>query len=82
MAKINIKYFGIAQDIAGASEQTISVNGTLQDLLNILYQSHQALNNSKIQIAHNLQIISKEKTNNIPLSDGDEVVFLPPFAGG
>lgn len=82
MIKVNIKYFGIAREIVGASEQTLSTTGTLQDLLNILYQKYQELNNSKIKIAHNLQIISKEETNNIQLSDGDEIVFLPPFAGG
>ncbi len=82
MAQVIVKYFGIAQDIAQTSEQKIEAINSLQDLIQQLYQAYPALNNPKIKIAHNLQIIPQQDINSIKLSDGDEIVFLPPFAGG
>ncbi len=85
MANIIIKYFGIAQEITKKEEEKISFDGTLNHLLNYLYQHYPRLNNSKIQIVHNMKVLPKNPFNSktdIHLSDGDEIALLPPFAGG
>jgi len=86
MAIITIRYYGIAQDITGANVEKTEWTGSLKDLLDNLYKQYPALNNTKIRVSYNLKILSQEEivsaAANAILSDGDEVVFLPPFAGG
>lgn len=82
MATIQVKYFGMAQEICGTSEEKYLYDGTLDQFLRILYQKYPKLNNPKIQIACNMEIIPKTQFQKIILQEKDEVVFLPPFAGG
>ncbi len=84
MPQVKIKYFGIAQDITGNFEQVVNDQQTLQNLINYLYKTYPALNSPKIKVAYNLEIISQQELEikDINLSEGDEIVFLPPFAGG
>lgn len=86
MAIITIRYYGMAQDIAGAHVEKTEWIGSLKDLLDNLYKKHPTLNNNKIRISYNLRILNQDQLisegSKIIINDGDEIVFLPPFAGG
>jgi molybdopterin converting factor small subunit len=62
----------------------LNINGhtTLKDLLDRLEQDIPSLRNTlregRTLVAVNQEIAQEES----PVTDGDEVAFLPPFAGG
>lgn len=77
---VNIKYFGmILEQVNLASEPLeISENTSIQDVESLLLEKYPSLQSMTYNIALNLSI--KDKTT--LLNNGDELAFLPPFAGG
>lgn len=76
--KINIKYFGLLAEITGRKEDNIEFSGTLaQDLRDTLLLRYEELNQSVFHIVENKEILS-----NNTLIKSNEIVLLPPFAGG
>ncbi len=77
--KVTVKYFGAIAEQAGLHEEAIELSeiGTsLGDLKTHCIQKYQ-LDDDALQIAINQQIGTVNTLN-----DGDEIAFLPPFAGG
>jgi molybdopterin converting factor subunit 1 len=78
--KVKLLAFGIAKEIVGGSSTIVDINGTtVDDLKQQLQQQYPALQSlSSYMIAVNSEYI----TNNISLSEHDEVAIIPPVSGG
>ena len=73
--------FGIARDIFGASTIKVKAqeNSTVKKLLEDLNEQYPALQELRsVAIAINTEYASMEQT----IKPGDEVVIIPPVAGG
>ena len=78
--KLTLLFFGVLTDVTGMSQKELNTED-LEDvnLLNLHLQSmFPLLSKHKYKIAVNQKIAEHSQT----LQDGDEVAFLPPFAGG
>ncbi|MDR5590508.1 MoaD/ThiS family protein [Christiangramia sp. SM2212] len=77
--KLNIKYFGIIAEAAGKTEEVLEVS----DEVSLDELKQERVQNYKIQDPDSIQLaVNHELKFNIKLKDGDEIAFLPPFAGG
>lgn len=78
--KIKIKCFGQIEDLTGRSELEFDVKGKLSknELVDLLESKYSSLNKASYQVAVNQTFISEDGL----ISSKDEVVLLPPFAGG
>ena len=75
---ISIKYFGLIAEVTQCGEETINFSkGELKELLDYLYSKYPSLKEKDFQVAQNQELIS----NKTRLT-GEELAFLPPFAGG
>jgi len=76
---ITIKYFGAIEEVTGVTEESVSLDqfDSLEGLKAHALSKYAAIGDLSFQLAVN-QIL----TDSSPLKDGDEVAFLPPFAGG
>lgn len=78
MKQLKIKYFGLLTEVTKCEEETIDFSGTLvSELLEILYTKYSALKNINFQVAQNRELVSSEAS-----VIKNEIVLLPPFAGG
>ncbi|SDR71162.1 MoaD/ThiS family protein [Gramella sp. MAR_2010_147] len=77
--KVRVKYFGMIAESAGRNEEILELEQgfSLKKLKNQQVQKYQIIDPDSVQLAVN-QNLNKE----VELKDGDEVAFLPPFAGG
>ncbi len=77
--KVTVKYFGMIAESAGKSEEVLELEpgSSIKDLKSQQVKKYQIQDAESVQIAVN-QNLNKE----VELKDGDEVAFLPPFAGG
>lgn len=77
--KINVKYFGMIAEAAGKNEELISVSEgvSVSELKKRQTEKYNIADQDSVQVAVNQNLDSDVK-----LKDGDEVAFLPPFAGG
>jgi molybdopterin synthase sulfur carrier subunit len=77
---IKIKFFGILAETTGIEEKIIDLaSNTNTDAVKLHFESlYPKLKNQNFQLAINQQI-AKANTN---IKQGDEIAFLPPFAGG
>lgn len=77
--KVTVKYFGVIAESAGKSEEVLELEQGLsaKELKDQQIKKYQISDAASLQIAVN-QNLNKE----VELKDGDEVAFLPPFAGG
>ena len=79
--EVEIMAFGIARDIFGAAaiQLKLSENTTVKQLLENLYVSYPSLRELRsVAIAVNAEYASPDQT----IKAGDEVVIIPPVAGG
>lgn len=78
--KLKILYFGVLTDLTGkvSEELDAHVVTDINKLADYLHSAYPALGNQKYKIAVNNHIVEGD----FPLNNGDEVAFLPPFAGG
>lgn len=78
--KLNVLFFGGLVDVTGISQKELGPDNVLDvKLLNAHLQSlYPLLAKHKYKIAVNQMIVEDTHL----LQDGDEVAFLPPFAGG
>jgi molybdopterin synthase sulfur carrier subunit len=78
--KVTIRYFAVLRDMAGIGEEvreTKAVNA--RDLINELISVHQfGLPSALIRPAIN----GKFALDTDPICDGDDIVLIPPVAGG
>lgn len=77
--KVTIKYFGMIAESAGRTEEVLDVvSGTsAKDLKDQQVQKYQIQDPESVQLA-----VNQNLDNKVELNEGDEVAFLPPFAGG
>ena len=75
---IRVKLFGLLVDAAGKSELQIENSSDTDSLKKQILLDYPNLANKSFIVAVRKQIIG----NNQKLENGDEVAFLPPFAGG
>ena len=77
--KVTIKYFGVIAETVDKSEEVLDLEPgvSVQELKDQQLQKYQMADPEAVQIAVN-QDLNIDKA----LKEGDEVAFLPPFAGG
>ena len=78
--KITVKYFGELAEICQMQGETLDVAEQMDvnDLLDRLSSKHD-IDPDQFRVSLNRKLVEDTST---PLSDLDEVAFLPPFAGG
>ena len=77
--KVTLKYFGVIAESAGKSEEVLE----LEQGLSLRELKDQQIKTYQIQDAASVQIaVNQNLDNEVELKEGDEVAFLPPFAGG
>jgi len=78
--KIHVRYFAAFREAAGVAAEPVETHaGTPAALFRECTQRHPALQSySASLVAINDEMADWEQ----PLSDGDEVLFFPPVAGG
>ena len=79
--KVKVKYFGMLSEVMGKAEEEIMLReeDTIQDVHNLLAAANEELTERTFKIAHNTSMNANLTT---VLAEGDELSFLPPFAGG
>jgi molybdopterin converting factor subunit 1 len=78
--EVTIKYFGAIAEQTGVQEEQLNlaeVGTNLNDLREHCLKKYSGISELSFQLAVNQEL---EKATE--LKDGDEVAFLPPFAGG
>jgi molybdopterin converting factor subunit 1 len=81
---VKIRFFAVLKKIVGKEEVVLEVEKgtTLEQLLNRLERDlpplQQVMKEGKVLISVNQEVVPKECL----IQSGDEVAFLPPFAGG
>ncbi|UCG28966.1 MAG: MoaD/ThiS family protein [Bacteroidales bacterium] len=76
--KIEVLFFGVLTEVSKVDKLVIHDVKNLEGLMNELNIRYPDLQKYTFQISVNREIIHKNKS----FKDGDEVAFLPPFAGG
>ena len=76
--EIKVLFFGVLAEVAGTSFKHYSDVNTLGDLRHRIADDHPEIVHYNFRIALNNEIIDREAS----LKTGDEVAYLPPFAGG
>lgn len=76
--KTDILFFGILTDVTGAGSVNFEDLQDLEHLKKVVLEKFPELENYRYRISVNRVMTDK----NVSLKDGDEVAFLPPFAGG
>ncbi len=81
---VKVKFFAVLKGLVGKEEVSIEIKAgsTLQQLIEQLKRDLpplvDILQQGGILISVNQEVLGKEAI----IKDGDEVAFLPPFAGG
>jgi sulfur-carrier protein len=80
MPKISIQYFAILREQRGLTREEVSTNAPTAEAL---YEELRALHRftlpaNRVRAAINGEFVSAEAA----LHEGDQVVFIPPVAGG
>jgi len=80
MKTIHIQYFALLREQAGSAQQSVQTSAaTPGELYRQLQQEHGfSLEQSRLRAVVNEEFSAWDKT----LVDGDQVVFIPPVAGG
>lgn len=77
--KVSIKYFGMIAETVGRQEEVLELN----DNISVSELKHLQIEKYKVQDPESVQVaVNQELDEELILKDGDEVAFLPPFAGG
>ena len=79
--KVRIRAFGIARDILGTSEQEMEMPASasvqvVKDQLSKQYPDFEKLRKFSIAVNESYQ------EDNFQISEGDELVIIPPVSGG
>ncbi len=77
---VTIKYFGAIAEVTGVAEEEIElseVKNSLEVLKSSCLSRYESIKDLSFQLAVNQSLSTADS-----LKDGDEVAFLPPFAGG
>ncbi len=78
--EIKVKYFGFVAEETGKTEEIIALQhgiSEIKEFIAFIFNKYGLKDEGTIQVAVN-QVIQNEGT----IQYGDEVAFLPPYAGG
>ena len=78
--KVTVRYFGAIAEKVGKTEEELdlsTIGSDFQDMKEHCLSTYQITDDGTLQIAINQELGLKR-----PLKEGDEIAFLPPFAGG
>lgn len=77
--KVTIKYFGMIAESAGKQEEIMDLpeDFSAENLKDQQVEKYGLKDPEAVQLAVNQQL-----NQDIKLKEGDEIAFLPPFAGG
>ncbi len=75
---IDVLFLGVLADVTGTSRKHYIGVGSYDDLLHRVLDDFPEVIHYNFRIAVNDGIVSGSPT----LSDGDEVIYIPPFGGG
>ena len=79
MASVRIQYYALLREQAGRGSETVDAAGDASQLYEALAARHGfTLAQAQLKVAVNGEFAEWSH----PLADGDEVVFIPPVAGG
>ena len=80
MARVRLKYYALLREQAGRGEESVDTRAPdAAALFDELAARHRfSLSRSQLKVAVNAEFADWSR----PLADGDEVVFIPPVAGG
>ena len=80
--QVKIEYFAIYQDLLGLSEETVELEegSTVQDLFEL--KTKDLKDRAELMKSTVFALNSDYADSSTVLSDGDEVVFIPPVSGG
>lgn len=82
MISITLKLFAVYQDVLGCPEMvmTLPTGTTVRELCDRIYDQHPELRRWQelTRFGLNLQFVEADTS----LTDGDEVVLIPPVSGG
>ncbi|HAN77275.1 MAG TPA: molybdopterin synthase sulfur carrier subunit [Bacteroidales bacterium] len=78
--KTTVLFFGVLGEITGKKEHEITDHKfqKINDLTEYFCNLYPLLTKHKYSVSINKTIVAE----NVSLSDGDEIAYLPPFAGG
>ncbi|WP_010136188.1 MoaD/ThiS family protein [Ochrovirga pacifica] len=78
--KITVKYFGMLLEQTQSETEVLhcTEGSTIASVEKIVLEKYPSLQNFSYNIAHNRTLKKKQQS----VTDGDELAFLPPFAGG
>lgn len=77
MAIVKVLFFGVLTELSGKREEEIEATN-LNELRLLLQNKYPLLKDYSFLISVNYRVMHE----NVALNDGDELAFLPPFAGG
>ncbi|MFD2517478.1 MoaD/ThiS family protein [Salinimicrobium flavum] len=76
--EVTIKYFGSLAEVTRCEEENLFFSGSyISELLDFLYTKYSGLKDKEFQVAQNTELVSL-----IDKLTGNQIVLLPPFAGG
>lgn len=80
MPKVHIEYFALLREQRGVREEIVDSAATTPGALYRELQTryHFSLSADRIRAAINDEFVRAD----VPLRDGDRIVFIPPVAGG
>ena len=78
MPTVNVRYFALFRERAGKDSEQIETSAPTVAALYAELQPRLGLDPKMVRAAVNGEFAENDR----PLSDGDEVVFVPPVAGG
>jgi molybdopterin converting factor small subunit len=76
--EVKVLFFGVLTELAAADIKIYSGVSSLDDLIHRVIDEVPEIANFNFRIALNNEFIE----GNPELNNGDEVAFMPPFAGG
>lgn len=78
MKQLRIRYFGVLAEVTSCEEEVLDFSGNyISELLEALYLKYSGLKNKNFQVAQDQELVSFEEK-----LTSNEIVLLPPFAGG
>jgi sulfur-carrier protein len=75
---VNVRYFALFRERAGLDEERIETSASTVEALYAELQPRLGLDPKMVRAAVNGEFVENEH----PLAEGDEIVFVPPVAGG
>lgn len=77
--KVKVKYFGMVAESVGTTDEVLELEEktSVQDLKDRQVEKYEIADPEALQVA-----VNQNLDNKVELKEGDEVAFLPPFAGG